>query len=84
VAAVRDRYAALPSFEAAALEKALHALATERGVEIGEIIHPVRVSVSGIGVGPGLFEMLEVLGRDRVLARLAKAMALHGGSAATA
>jgi glutamyl-tRNA synthetase len=75
-------FEALPDFKAATLEKALHDLAAAKGVEIGEIIHPVRVAVSGLGVGPGLFDMLEVLGRDRVKARLARALALHGGQAA--
>jgi glutamyl-tRNA synthetase len=79
--AMRQRFAAVPDFTAAALEKALHDLAVEKGVEIGEIIHPVRVAVSGLGVGPGLFEMLDVLGRERVTARLAKALALSSGQA---
>jgi glutamyl-tRNA synthetase len=82
LAAMRERFAALGSFTAEVLEKALQSLAAEKGVEIGEIIHPVRVAVSGLGVGPGLFEMLEVLGRERVLARMAKALSLYGGNAA--
>ncbi len=80
LAAMRERFSGLDCFTADPLEKALHALAADKGVEIGEIIHPVRVAVSGLGVGPGLFEMLEVLGRDRVLSRLATALALHGGN----
>jgi glutamyl-tRNA synthetase len=80
LAAMRERFAAQNAFTAEALEKALQALAAEKGVEIGEIIHPVRVAASGLGVGPGLFEMLAVLGRERVLARMEKALALAGGS----
>jgi glutamyl/glutaminyl-tRNA synthetase len=34
------------------------------------MVHPVRVAVSGSGEGPGLFEMLALLGRERVCARL--------------
>jgi glutamyl-tRNA synthetase len=78
--AMNQRFAGMPDFTAAALEKTLHDLAVEKGVEIGEIIHPVRVAVSGLGVGPGLFEMLEVLGRPRVMARIARALQLHGGA----
>ncbi len=78
--AMNQRFAGLPDFTAAALEKTLHDLAVEKGVEIGEIIHPVRVAVSGLGVGPGLFEMLEVLGRPRVMARITRALQLHGGA----
>lgn len=77
--AMRDRAAALPAFTAAALEEALHGLAAERGVDVGDVIHPVRVATSGLGVGPGLFEMLELLGRERVLARLDRAAARTAG-----
>lgn len=70
VAALRARFAALAAFTAESTEEALKALAAERSVEAGDIIHPVRVAVSGVGAGPGLFEMLAVLGRERVLRRL--------------
>jgi glutamyl-tRNA synthetase len=83
LSAMCERFSALTEFKAPMLEKALHDLAVEKAVEIGEIIHPVRVAVSGLGVGPGLFEMLEVLGRERVLARIGNALELHGGNAAT-
>jgi hypothetical protein len=39
------------------------------------MVHPARVAVSGKTVGPGLYEMLEFLGKDRVLARFNKALA---------
>jgi glutamyl-tRNA synthetase len=68
-----DRFATLPVWDAAGLETALHALATELGIKPGELIHPCRVAVSGKSVGPSLYHMLEVLGRDRVLARLRRA-----------
>ncbi len=60
-------------WEAASLETALKALAAEMGVKTGELIHPCRVAVSGKSAGPSLYHMLEVLGRDRVLARLRRA-----------
>ena len=42
------------------------------GVKAGELVHPARVAVSGKSVGPGLYEMLEVLGRERVSRALRK------------
>jgi glutamyl-tRNA synthetase len=60
-------------WDAASLETALKALATEIGVKTGELIHPCRVAVSGKSAGPSLYHMLEVLGRDRVLTRLRRA-----------
>jgi glutamyl-tRNA synthetase len=71
--ALRERYAALPSFTAADLEVALRTLAEETGDKTGDYIHPVRVAVTGQAGGPGLFELLEVVGRDRVLERMAAA-----------
>jgi glutamyl-tRNA synthetase len=65
-----DRYASLPVWDAASLETALKALAAELGVKTGQLIHPCRMAVSGQTVGPSLYPMLEVLGRERVLARL--------------
>jgi glutamyl-tRNA synthetase len=40
------------------------------GTGLGAFVHPVRVAVSGLSEGPGLFEMLALLGRDTVCARL--------------
>jgi glutamyl-tRNA synthetase len=60
-------------WDAASLETALKTLAAEIGVKTGELIHPCRVAVSGKSAGPSLYHMLEVLGRDRVLARLCRA-----------
>lgn len=56
-----------------AIETRLKETATAQGVKAGEFVHPARVAVSGKTVGPGLYEMFEVLGRDRVLARFQKA-----------
>ena len=68
-----EAFAAVPAWNAAGLEAALKALAAQLGVKTGELIHPCRVAVSGKSAGPSLYHMLEVLGRDRVLARLRRA-----------
>jgi glutamyl-tRNA synthetase len=70
LAAWRDRMASLPSFDAATLEPALRALAESRGIKAGPLIHATRVAVVGQAASPGLFEVLELVGRDRVLARV--------------
>ena len=48
----------------------------EREIGLGRIIHAVRVAVTGKGVGFGMFEILEILGRERCLARIDRARAL--------
>ncbi len=68
----RERLAALPEFTKEAAEETLRLLVEELGVKPGELIHPVRLAVTGRTVGPPLFDCLDLLGRERVLARLAK------------
>jgi glutamyl-tRNA synthetase len=70
LAAWRDQLRDLPSFDAAALEAALRALTEARGIKAGVLIHATRVAVTGQAASPGLFEVLELVGRERVLARI--------------
>lgn len=61
-------------YDPATIEHALKSFVEERGIKIGEIIHAVRVAVTGKGVGFGLFETLAILGRERCLARIERAL----------
>jgi glutamyl-tRNA synthetase len=78
---VRERFAetggrgAPGAWTAAALEEAVRALADAEGAKAAAFIHPVRVAVTGAAVGPSLFEVLEVLGPERVVARLDRLIA---------
>jgi len=62
-------------WDAEALKAALEAVGAERGLKLGKAQAPVRVAVTGRTVGLPLFESLEVLGRERTLARLRAALA---------
>jgi glutamyl-tRNA synthetase len=64
VAALAERYAALPEFEKGALEATLRALAEERGLKAGVLIHPTRMALSGLAGGPPLFDLVETMGRE--------------------
>jgi glutamyl-tRNA synthetase len=68
-------FGALADWRAEPLKQALEAVGAERGLKLGKAQAPVRVAVTGRAVGLPLFESLEVLGRDRTLARLAGARA---------
>jgi glutamyl-tRNA synthetase len=59
-------------FDKTSIEEAYRRLANELKVKAAELIHPTRVAISGKTVGAGLFEMMELLGREKVLKRLAK------------
>ena len=72
---------ALPGFDVPAIEAAVRALAEARGAGLGALVHPIRVAVSGRAEGPGLFETLWLLGRERSLRRLRGVAAqLRGGA----
>jgi glutamyl-tRNA synthetase len=81
LAALREAYANVATWDAASLEAALKETATARGVKNGELIHPSRVAVSGRSVGPSLYHMLEVLGKERVLARIDRTIEHFTGNA---
>lgn len=70
MAALRDAFSAVNRFEQAPLESALRQVADARGLKAGTLIHATRVAATGRAVGPGLFEVLELLGRERTLVRL--------------
>jgi glutamyl-tRNA synthetase len=63
-----ERFSKLEPFTAAAGEEMVKGLSQGNGM--GPWVHPIRVAVSGRMEGPGLFEMLELLGRDTVVSRL--------------
>jgi glutamyl-tRNA synthetase len=65
-----ERLAAVEPWETAAIEAALRALADERGLKPRDAFAPIRLAVTGSKVSPGLFESIELLGRDESLARL--------------
>ena len=61
---------ALPDFSIEAMEACIRAMGEAKGTGMGPLVHPIRVAVSGKTEGPGLFEMLWLLGRERSLGRL--------------
>jgi glutamyl-tRNA synthetase len=64
----------LPTWEASAMEAPMRALADELGLKPGQLFMGARVAISGRTVSPPLFETMEVLGRERTLARLRQAL----------
>jgi len=75
VTKLREAYAQLAGFDAASLETVLKTTAKDFGVKVGVMVHPVRVACTGKSVGPSLYHLMEVLGRERVLKRLDAALA---------
>jgi glutamyl-tRNA synthetase len=76
LAATEEALASLEPFEAAAIEAALRATADGLGLKPRQAFQPVRVAVTGSKVSPGLFESIELLGREATLSRLRAAAAV--------
>ena len=70
-----ERLSVVPVFDHASTEKIFRDLVGELGIKSGDLVHPVRVALSGSNVGPGLFETMVVLGKDRTVERLHRAFA---------
>lgn len=73
IAALRAELAHVDPFERDAIEKVLRFTADATNVKAATLIHATRVAVTGQAVSPGLFEVLELVGRERTLERLAVA-----------
>ncbi len=73
-----ERFAAVleqvDPFSAEETERCMKQWAEEEQISLGKIIHPVRVATTGRGTGLGMFEALELIGRQRVLRRIARAI----------
>ncbi len=80
--AAAETLAQVEPFEAGAIEEALRALAEQLGLKPRDAFQPIRLAVTGSKVSPGLFESLEVLGRDESLARLGSGRGGASGSSA--
>jgi glutamyl/glutaminyl-tRNA synthetase len=75
LAKLREALAALTSFDAISVEAALKTTAKELGVKVGVLVHPTRLALTGKTIGPSLYHLLEVLGKDKSLGRMEQAMA---------
>lgn len=62
-------------WSAGAVEERTRAFAAEREVGLGKVIHPLRLALTGLGSSPGIFDVMNVLGKDVTLARIDRAVA---------
>jgi glutamyl-tRNA synthetase len=75
LARFKDRLTVLEPFDAPALEAAMQEFVAAEQIKIGQIIHAVRVAVTGKSIGLGVFDSLAILGRKRCLRRIERALA---------
>lgn len=72
--ALRDSLLSVSSCSKEEVETVLRGLALKLGVKAAKLIHPARMALTGLEVGPGLFEIMELLGKKRVVERLDRAV----------
>ena len=65
-----DRLEALSDFSEREIEGATRTLSGQLGISTGKLIHPTRLALSGTNTGPGLFEMMDVLGQETCIRRM--------------
>ena len=66
--------AGVEPFDLTTLEKAVHGYGERTGRKMGDVVNPIRVAVTGQGVGPGLYDCLAILGRDVCRARIGQTL----------
>jgi glutamyl/glutaminyl-tRNA synthetase len=75
---------ALDEFTVEQVEATVRQFAAERGLKAAEVIHPTRAAVTGRIEGPSLFHLMAVLGKERCVGRLRKAVQIINSGALTA
>jgi len=73
---LREVLAGAEAFDAASLDRLVHGFVEAEGINIGQIIHAIRVAATGKAVGFGMFDTLAILGKESCLARIDRALAM--------
>ena len=84
LAKLRDIVAAAPSFTAREMEAEVTAWLAKEGLQLKDVAQAARVALTGRAASPGLFEVIEVLGRERAVARLSHGIEIAKAAAARA
>lgn len=71
---VSQSISALPEFDHASIESAVRVTAEKQGLGASKLIHPLRLALTGVPTGPGLFEVMTLLGKEACTRRIAHAI----------
>lgn len=77
---IKEQLETLPEFTQKGLEKVFSQFIDEKRIKLGKIAQPLRVALTGSSASPGLFEVMEALGRQKVMKRIEKALAYISSS----
>jgi len=76
---LKNKMASIENFDRETIEVEFRKVASDLGLKARDLVHPVRVALTGRRIGPGLFETMEVLGKERVVKRLKRLIDFWGG-----
>jgi len=71
LAELNKRLESIDPFTHAEVEKVFSAIVVEQGIKLGKLAQPVRVALTGGTVSPGIFDVIEVMGKEKTLRRIA-------------
>jgi glutamyl/glutaminyl-tRNA synthetase len=72
IKSLRDTLSSLKKFDKDSIEENFRRICEEQGLKAKDLVHPTRAALTGKKKGPGLFETIEALGKERVIKRLDK------------
>ncbi|MDD5004913.1 MAG: glutamate--tRNA ligase [Candidatus Omnitrophica bacterium] len=73
---LRDKFASLDKFDHSSVENVFRQIIEKLNIKSKVLIHPLRAAVTGLLIGPGIFEVIALLGKDKVCKRLDQAIKL--------
>ncbi len=76
LAKLKNRFEKLNNPVKEDFERSLDEIATELNIGKGKLVHPLRIAVSGVGEGPGIFDILSIIGKDETLSRINTALSI--------
>jgi len=75
---IKEKLTQLDSFDTVSIEKCIRGLATQLEIKAASIIHPLRVALTGSKASPGIFEVVSLLGKKKVLERVDTVLEMLG------
>lgn len=75
---ITDKLEAVEEFTQSRIEKIFMDMVNEKGLKLGQIAQPVRVAITGSTVSPGIYEVLEIVGKERAIKRLRRVIDASG------
>jgi len=69
-----ERLNGMDSFTESSIEELFRSIVEAHGVKLGKLAQPVRVALTGVSASPGIFELMDVMGKEKVMSRLKRAV----------